>query len=84
MENGAESKFWLTAKILWVWSFVGITSWSEAASFAACCLTCWIFFGHIWREAVRPLLVHFGYAKPLTPAQQKIEAIEDSNDAGAV
>jgi hypothetical protein len=83
MENGDQSKSWLIGKILGVWGFVGITSWSEAASFAAFCLTCWILGGHVWREAIRPLLVHFGYMKPLTPAQAKLEAIEDSSDGAA-
>jgi hypothetical protein len=82
MENGVETRSWLLAKLAGVWTVVGITSWSEAASFMAFCLTCWIFGGHIWRDALRPLLVHFGIVKPLTPEQAKLEAIEDSHDAG--
>ena len=83
MENGAESKSWLVTKIIWIWGVVGITSWSEAASFMAFCLTCWVLGRHIWHDALRPLLVHFGAIKPLTEEQAKIDAIEDGHDASA-
>lgn len=79
MENG-DSKYWLAAKVAGVWGVVGITSWSEAASFMAFCLTCWIFGRHVWRDALRPMLERFGYVKPLTTGQQIADAIQDGGD----
>lgn len=84
MENGADSKSWLIGKILGVWGLVGITSWSEAASFAAFCLTMWILGRHVWRDALRPIGERFGWLNPLTQQQLKEEAAAGGDDAGAI
>lgn len=82
MENGAESKYWALAKVGGIWGAVGVTSWSEAASFMAFCLTCWVLGRHIWRDALRPILERCGYIRPLTTAQTLADAIEDAKDGG--
>lgn len=75
-----DSKSWLFTKIISVWGMVGITSWSEAASFAAFCLTCYLLFRHIWRDFFRAILERFGLIKPSTPAETLADAIEDVKD----
>lgn len=78
MEN-QESTPWFIAKIASVWAAVGITSWSEAASFVAFLYTLFLFGLKIWTVVIRPLLVNKGYLKPLTPAQ--VAANEGDNGA---
>ncbi len=80
MENTGDSRYWLAAKITGIWGLVGVTSWSEAASFMAFCLTCWIFGRHVWRDAIRPAFERFGWVKSLTPAETIVDAIQDAGD----
>jgi hypothetical protein len=53
----------LLLKIAGLWAMIGVTSWSEAASFAAFCLTVYLFARHIWRDIVRPFLEDKGIVK---------------------
>jgi hypothetical protein len=77
MDNQGDTQSWLYAKLLGIWGLVGVTSWSEAASFMAFVLTCWVFGRHVWRDALRPILEHFKLIAPLNAA----EAVADDSDA---
>ncbi|AFN39141.1 holin [Burkholderia phage BcepMigl] len=62
MENQTgESGGVLLAKIAGLWAVVGITSWSEAASFAAFCYTMWLMGAKFWKEVLRPICERRGW-----------------------
>ncbi len=42
-------------KIAGVWAAVGITSWSEAASFAAFCFSCLLIIEFVWKK-IKPFI----------------------------
>lgn len=52
------------AWIFGVWTMVGISSWSEAASCAAFLITMYLLLRHIFRDLVRPFLESIGWMKP--------------------
>ncbi len=51
------------AKIGGVWTMVGITSWSEAASFAAFIYTSWLIGQKAWKEVIKPAMQRRGWIK---------------------
>lgn len=59
-DTGGNTLGWIAG----VWLAVGITSWSEAASFAAFCFTMYLLFRHVFRDIVRPSLESIGWLKP--------------------
>lgn len=59
---------WLIAKIASAWAMVGVTSWSEAASFVAFMYTSCLFVHWLWGHWVRPFCVDRGWMKPLPAA----------------
>lgn len=56
---------WLIAKVASAWAMVGVTSWSEAASFLAFCYTGLLISHHIWKNWIRPFCVYRGWLKAL-------------------
>lgn len=52
------------AKIGAIWATIGITSWAEAASFLAFLLSLAAVAEYLWKKAIRPLMVRYGYAEP--------------------
>jgi hypothetical protein len=65
------------AKIGIVWISIGITSWAEAASFLAFVLSLLALCEYLWKKVVRPLLVRFGYMKPI---KHKVKLVEVDSD----
>jgi hypothetical protein len=56
---------------------VGISSWSEAASFAAFCFTMYLLIRHIWRDIGRPFLETIHVLKPHKASRQDVlDALE--------
>lgn len=51
------------AKIMSAWALVGVTSWAEAASFAAFCYSLILIGEWLWKRIARPLLVARGWVK---------------------
>lgn len=52
------------AKIGGLWLAIGITSWTDAAAFLAFLLSLAACCEYMWKKAIRPLMVRYGYAKP--------------------
>lgn len=73
----------LFAKIIGLWGLIGVTSWSEAASFAAFCFTMYLLFRHIWRDIARPFLESVGWMKPCNRVQVSVtdDEVERVNDS---
>lgn len=71
MDNQTDSGVTLLAKIAGVWGVIGITSWSEAASFAAFVYTMWLIASKFWRDILRPLCVQRGWVQAL-PSNAKV------------
>jgi hypothetical protein len=67
-DNGGSTLGWIAG----VWLTVGITSWSEAASFAAFCFTMYLLLRHIWRDIVRPSLEAMHVIKPHKVTRQDV------------
>ena len=62
MENqSTETTPILFAKIFGIWAMIGVTSWSEAASFAAFCYTMWLMAAKFWKEIARPFCERRGW-----------------------
>jgi hypothetical protein len=61
MENQTESTPWLIAKVASVWAAVGVTSWSEAASFMAFLYTTWLMAAKFWKDILRPFCERRGW-----------------------
>lgn len=59
---------WLIAKVASAWAAVGVTSWSEAASFLAAMYTMLLILHHVWKNWFRPFCVYRGWVKPLPVA----------------
>lgn len=51
-------------KIGGLWVAIGISDWTDAASFLAFLLSLAAACEYLWKKAIRPLLVYYGYAKP--------------------
>ena len=51
------------AKIVSAWALIGITSWAEAASFAAFLYSALLILEWLWKRAVKPLAVARGWIK---------------------
>lgn len=51
----------LLAKIASVWAAVGVTSWSEAASFVAFLYTLCLFSRWVWIHGIKPICVRRGW-----------------------
>lgn len=62
------------AKIVGVWAAIGITSWTDAASFLAFVLSALALGEYIWKKMGRPFLERMGYLKP---KRRKIVEAED-------
>jgi hypothetical protein len=75
MNGATETGISPLAKIAGVWALVGITSWSEAASFAAFCLTVYLLCRHIWRDIARPLLERIGVLPAIKPQRDDDDAL---------
>lgn len=60
-------------KIGAVWFGIGVSSWSEAAAFFAAVLSFLALAEWVWKKALRPFLVYFGYAKPI---KRKVHMVE--------
>lgn len=45
---------------------IGITSWSDFAAFLGACYTAALLAEWCWKRMWRPMLVHYGYLKPIT------------------
>lgn len=67
----------LGPKIGGIWLAIGVSSWSEAAAFMAFILSFLALSEWVWKKALRPLMVHYGYAKP---DKRKIKMIEVDDD----
>jgi hypothetical protein len=50
-----------TAKIVSAWALIGITSWAEAASFAAFLYSLLLISEWCWKKVGKPLLIRWGY-----------------------
>ncbi|MDT9046445.1 hypothetical protein RSW49_22620 [Escherichia coli] len=61
MENQADTNGTVLAKIAGIWAMVGVTSWSEAASFAAFVLTMYMLARNIWKDFIRPFCERRGW-----------------------
>jgi hypothetical protein len=51
------------AKIVSAWALIGITSWAEAASFAAFLYSALLILEWLWKRLFRPLAVNRGWVK---------------------
>lgn len=63
----------LPVKIGVVWAAYGVTSWQDVAGFLAALLSALALCEWLWKKAVRPLLVYFGYMKPKPPRRLVVE-----------
>lgn len=61
MGNQSESSQGLAAKILALWAWLGVTNWSEAASFFTTMLTVYMIGRYIWRDIGRPFCERRGW-----------------------
>lgn len=59
------------AKIATVWAAWGITSWSDMAGFLAAILSTLALGEWVWKKALRPLLIRFGYMKYRVPNRRE-------------
>jgi hypothetical protein len=64
MNEQAQTGGGVLLRVVGIWAMIGVTTWSEAASFAAFCLTVYLILRHVWRDIVRPFLVFVGWARP--------------------
>ncbi len=64
MENQADSYGTIIGKILAIWAFIGVTTWSELSSFLACVLTFYILCRYLWRDIARPFCERRGWIQP--------------------
>jgi hypothetical protein len=60
-------------KIGAIWLGIGVSSWSEAAAFFAAVLSFLALAEWVWKKALRPSFVYFGYAKPI---RRKVKMVE--------
>jgi hypothetical protein len=51
------------AKIVSAWALIGITSWAEAASFAAFLYSALLILEWLWKRVFRPLAMARGWVK---------------------
>lgn len=50
-------------KVLTVWAAIGITSWAEAASFAAFLYSMVLLAEWFWKKLIKPFLIYRGWIK---------------------
>lgn len=51
-------------KVVTVWAAIGITSWAEAASFAAFLYSMVLLGEWFWKKLIKPFLIYRGWIKP--------------------
>lgn len=54
------------AKVISLWAFIGITSWTEAAAFAGFLYSGLLIGEWLWKKAVRPFAERRGWVKART------------------
>jgi hypothetical protein len=59
-----------TAKIVSAWALIGITSWAEAASFAAFLYSALLILEWLWKRVFKPLAVARGWVKATPDAAE--------------
>jgi hypothetical protein len=64
-------------KILTVWGFIGISSWSEAAAFLAFVLSALALTEYLWKKLLRPALACMGYLKSAKKRVKLVEVLEE-------
>lgn len=58
-------------KIGAIWSAWGISSWSDMAGFLAAILSILALGEWVWKKALRPLLIRWGYMKYQRPNRRE-------------
>lgn len=58
-------------KMATVWAAIGITSWTEAASFVAFIYSAILLLEWTWKKIVRPLMICNGFIKDDTSAPKE-------------
>lgn len=74
--NGHETGGNLLIKVASLWAMIGVTSWSEAASFLAALLTFYLLARHLWRDIGRPFLESIGVLKRHKVQRNDDDALE--------
>lgn len=58
------------AKIVGIWTLIGVSDWVQAASFLAFVLSALALLEWIWKKIARPIAVHFGWLPDITPRRR--------------